>query len=138
MSGADDPGNVAIRPSAPWIVALGFGGVVLSGLLATGLVLNWGQFTLLGHIWVSIGIVAVGLPTVDFLQRRYIFGRREIRVRYLGIWKQYRLESGVHIKVDRLRRTLVVDNDSGRTILRIPREFWRGGNLPATLERLYA
>ena len=74
---------------------------------------------------------------VDALQRRYVFDKDKIKVRYLFLWKQYEVLGQVEISSNNSGQVSIRDSKSPAPLLNIPREYNREGLLEQRLREFF-
>ena len=121
------PSLLLLKPTK-FALAIGVAGIVLLVAMLTALVVNFQSFTMLGQIWIGVGVLVVSISLVDHFQRRYEVTTDAIRVRRLFLWRQYELPQRIDVVSSKNGQVLVRSED-GRLILRIPREFSQRGQL---------
>ena len=125
------PPSLLLKPTK-FALAIGVVGIVLFGAMLIALVVNFQSFTMLGQIWIGVGVLVVLISLVDHFQRQYEITTDAIRVRRLFLWRQYELPQRIHVVSSKSGQVLV-RSEGGRLILRIPREFSQRGELVVRL-----
>ena len=91
------------------------------------------RFTLIGFFVMPSAILLAFFLGVDALQRRYVFFKDKIKVRYLFLWKQYNIRGDVEISSSSSGQVIIRDSRDRKPFLRIPREYNREGLLEQQL-----
>lgn len=130
--------TLCIRPPVVWKVPLSLLLFAMTVLFTTQLVFDWQNLNARQSILYVFmtGFFIVG--GIDYWQRIYEFNERNIRVRFFFFWKIYPLPSQIKIKVSALKQTLIVDSESNRIILLIPKDYFSQGKLPEQLGKFYS
>ena len=118
-------------------LAIGFVGVIVLVAMLVGFVVNLQSFTVLGQVWITVGVSVLAIALVDHFQRRYEVSTKVIRVRRLFLWRTYELPHHADI-VPSSKGQVLVRSEHGALILTFPREFSHGGELVRLLREYLA
>lgn len=126
-----------IRPSFWWKVFLVFFAFGFSGLSVWFLMIRRAELTLAGQLLTGSTTLFFVVLGVDYFQRIYLFRPDEVKIRYLFIWKTYKLPSLIVVTESDLKETVLWNASSQTQILRVPRDYYRRGALPKQLQVFY-
>jgi hypothetical protein len=91
------------------------------------------RLTLVGFIVMPSAILLSFLLGVDALQRKYVFFKDRIEVRYLFRWKKHEIHGNVEVSSNKSGQVIIEDGRKSMPLLRVPREYNPNGQLEQRL-----
>ncbi len=124
--------KIEMRPPA-FVFAVAIAAITASIAMIIWSLPKIDRFTLFGIVVIPSAILFAFLLGVDGLQRRYVFLKDKIKVRYLFFWKEYGIHGDIEISSSKSGQVIIKDSQDQKPLLRIPCEYNREGLLEQQL-----
>lgn len=128
--------TITMRPPAV-VVAVASGAIATSLGMVLWSLPRFESFTAVGFVVIPAAILLAFFLGVDAFQRRYVFHKDKINVRYFFLWKRYDVLGQVEISSDKSGQVSIRDSRNSAPLLQIPREYNREGLLEQRLREFF-
>lgn len=128
--------QIEIRPPAV-VVAVAIAAITTSLGMTLWSLTRIDRFTVIGFFVMPAAILLAFVLGVDALQRRYVISKDKIEVRYLFLWKQYKIYGEVEVSANKYGQVRIGDSQNPAPLLLIPREYNRENLLEGRLRDFF-